>query len=335
MHTISMGAREVEQHSPQLYILRPRAPMSTRPPRSPSVVLLFGWMNAEFRHVYKYAQSYERLLPHAHIIVMLSTFRSCFVSTKAEWTATAAQLDAQLHAIGQTVLDEAPDSVPQALVHCFSNGGMIQSCAMLAHTERRALPTAHEPLGVVMDCVPGYPSTDTLRRAAMVGVSPKGWRGALERKSMELAVWLVQGVRNVAYYLGQRDMDAIAWAKRLVNERALWLWRRDHAAPAKLPPRLYLHSRADEFIEDASVAEHAAAAQEVNREPPPAVWEAEGQSGEPEWPALSEVRTRRVVWDTLPHCQLARYAPALYWDTVSSYLEAIRALPTERVPSRL
>ncbi|GAA6019974.1 hypothetical protein JCM11491_006727 [Sporobolomyces phaffii] len=241
----------------------------------PSLIIAFGWMDAQLKHVEKYLASYHSLFPTSPILLLQSSQKG-FYST-ANMHHTKREFRPAVDIIRQTQLGTRRSGSDSGgiLVHVFSNGGCMslkwlnQELAREDHDETPAdsdvEPAASEktrllasssssssppspPLAgtraIVFDSCPGRSSLLVTMRAFSAPIRSK-W---LKLPAMGLLA-LLHGFISL-YNLVSR--------KRPILDR-LYSYLND---PSTLPtvPRLYLYSKVDELIPYRDVERHAAAA---------------------------------------------------------------------------
>ena len=315
MKTVRLKTGTIQQLSNILYVDRPHVSTAPRVARAPCAVLLCGWMNGELKYLHKYVAPYKRMFPHATILILLSTFKTTFFNPPAASLATAQLIKEELLRVGRDAMEQGDEEPPRMAVHYFSNGGMVTLSTMMEHLHD-ASPHMPTPMATIFDCVPGILSEPIMRDASTMTYKFGSWNYLSTSALVRLYFW-----RTALFGYAYHPMDNVESAKKYQNIPSTWHWATQRPAPHTLPPRLYMHTRADAYISPISVTEHAAEAQRVNHEPRPMLLEAEKLTSPPVWPPLSDVRTRQLVWDTPAHCQMARQFPDLYWSTVKQFLE--------------
>ena len=324
---------KLEQYAPLIYVAHPdyhAAPVITP---APSVILICGWMDAQLRHVYKYVEPYRRLFPHVPVIVMLSTVDSCFRSSTKEWKKNADIVQRILREAGKLAYEKAPNEPQTVFIHGFSNGGLISLDSLMEHMDDPS-PTFPQPVGSVLDSLPGYDSARVTLSAVIAGIHGDDLKARLTRAYTQATMTVLHYVRQVTSFMGGRAPN-INFAKAYINKPQSWAWRKG-TAPLKCPPRLYLHTRADEYISPDAVDEHAVEVQRVNQEEPAMVVEAENlKNSVISWPPLHVIRTRRMVWNTPKHVQIARMHPTLYWSAIETFVRDTMSMIPSPIKSRL
>ncbi|KAJ3513951.1 hypothetical protein NLJ89_g2661 [Agrocybe chaxingu] len=150
----------------------PKAPTSREAAyaRPPSLIILFGWMDAQTSHLIKYVVSLRSLFPTCRIVLVRST--SAFFFT------TQDQMEKLLTPVAEILEHEI--SLPTfsgVLLHVISNGGgfnlvsLNKVLAKLAgkrpHASRASPPFA--PVALILDSTPGK---DELKTAQTDLLSP-------------------------------------------------------------------------------------------------------------------------------------------------------------------
>ncbi|KAF8311802.1 uncharacterized protein EI90DRAFT_184658 [Cantharellus anzutake] len=88
----------------------------------PKVILVFSWLDAELKHIYKYTEGYHALYPGADQIIVRSDQKSFWYPEFLMGRTLKPVVDA-LHARG---IYSLRDSSSRVLVHSMSNGGCFQ-----------------------------------------------------------------------------------------------------------------------------------------------------------------------------------------------------------------
>lgn len=323
----------LEQHSPLIYRALPDQNAKPSTLAAPSAILVCGWMDAQLSHVYKYVEPYRRMFPHVPVIIYISTSYSSFLAGKREWMQSAEIVQGLLREAGDAAAARTPNQSPSVFVHAFSNGGLMSIDALLLHI-KDASATFPQPVGTVFDSLPSSDGVGQFLSAASVGFTTTDFMSRLKYVLYMASAGTIYGWSRISHMLngGSRTIDS---AKKDANTPKCWAWQKG-AMPLKCPPRLYLHSRVDEFIEAESVDKHAQELQQVNGEAPPAVVEGEDlKQSVATWPPLDQVRTRRMVWNTPKHVQIGRKFPQLYWSTIESFVREVMSMVPGPLKSRL
>ena len=324
----------LEQHSPLVFRAPPDYDAQPSILPAPSAILVCSWMDAQLPHVYKYAEPYRRLFPNVPVIIVISTVNSSFFSSVREWKSSTEIVLGLLREAGDAAAVHTPNQSPSVFLHAFSNGGLMSIEALMLHL-KDASPTFPQPVGTVFDSLPSSDSVSKLLSAASVSFTTSDLVSRLKYMYAMASAGTIYSwsqINSIAFG-GSRTIDS---AKQHMNKPVCWAWQRD-AVSLKCPPRLYLHSRADEFIEAEHVRAHALEAQCANNEAPPAVVEGEelGQTTGVTWPPLDQIRTRRMVWNTPKHVQIGRKFPQLYWSTIETFFREVMSMVPGTLKSRL
>ncbi|KAI5479137.1 indole-diterpene biosynthesis protein PaxU [Pseudohyphozyma bogoriensis] len=265
-----------KQISPLVYLSEPASPSAaTTVGDDPSIVVMFGWMEANIKHLQKYISAYQLLVGRlssaevpeptiltlqylqypATTVILIRSFQKTFFKSPA---AQLKQLK-PAHTLLSAKLPPNPRSGKESrvLVHAFSNGG-AQSLQYLnklfageglAEGEAKPLLEGATSGGlparvVVLDSCPGK---ESLSSAVAAFTAPF-------QKS--LLYWPVAAALTVVY----------GWLKlvALITRKPPHLTLIGQYLNTSLPqvPRLYLYSNGDKLINDADVEEHAAEAKQ-------------------------------------------------------------------------
>lgn len=309
----------LQQLGPLLYV---RHPVSQAPPQphTPSAVVVCGWMDAQLKHVDKYAKPYSEMYPHATVLIQLSTAKSAFFTTREGSRPEAETSLEVLRSASDRARNMVPGERPTVLFHSFSNGGFIPLSTLLYFgcKDPMRLP---QPLAHIMECSPGELSGKTLADAMTVGADTDTMYGRTsEWMTRTLGRALMDGISGYSQVRGQEH--PFERVKREFNEPASWAWS---DAPARIPPRLYTMTLADQFIPPDRVYKHAAQANAALT----------GQAGDvpvvdmeglaPEDVRLNHVPVQICRWEHAKHCELARHAGPTYWTAIRQFLTSVVA----------
>ncbi|KAK4047934.1 exocyst subunit [Microbotryomycetes sp. JL201] len=248
----------------------------------PRLIILLGWMDAQLKHISKYADKYSAMYPGASVMVV-QTHQTAFYRSS---NALRRNLEPVVAHIKAEYPDARPDHRSPILVHTFSNGGCFALSAVnellskekakqtIASSETDDLIQGQEngvdsPQGVparafIFDSCPGTSNLTIMIRAFTAPIR---------------SLWLklpASGIVAVAYLIGKLICLQVACA--LFRKRA----RADHQASSSLKrqpdvltrtatylnsalpprPRLYLYSHTDLLIPPQDVERHAAQARQ-------------------------------------------------------------------------
>ncbi|KAG8963106.1 hypothetical protein FRC03_003382 [Tulasnella sp. 419] len=139
----------------------------------PTVILLFGWMDAQLPHIYKYTESYHRVFPGATQIIVRSRPSLFWQSEKSQiaYFQPAMKLLKEHGVIN-------PGNNDRLLVHTFSNGGCIKMITLakaIRHHDPSALKdsSALKARAVILDSCPGDSNLIGGIRAFTAGIRNK------------------------------------------------------------------------------------------------------------------------------------------------------------------
>ncbi|CAE6472630.1 unnamed protein product [Rhizoctonia solani] len=222
--------------------------------KTPPIILIFGWMDAQLPHLYKYTEQYNKIYPGATQI-LVRTHQNYFWKGEAAKRASVLPVIKLLRDAGINEHTEAKNS--GLLVHTFSNGGALGQTS-LARTIAESLPLkattpALPAQAFIYDSLPGILN---LRVTALAFTAPI--RSPALRSLAKLvvgAIYIVGTVwrHTIGLVLGQKE-DTFTQLHRELNE------------PRLLPqhvPRTYIYSDIDELIPSESVEGHAKKAREL------------------------------------------------------------------------
>ncbi|VDB86875.1 unnamed protein product [Peniophora sp. CBMAI 1063] len=146
----------LQKLTPSVYFFRPADDALTHPTDSPSLIMMFSWMDAQLRHEQKFVDALHQLYPTATIVLIKSALSTAF--------ATQANLEHVLEPVVEILLSRHWDGI---LMHMFSNGGGFMFMALHKALAKRHKPdseTAHRGPRVVcvLDSLPGDHGLDSL-----------------------------------------------------------------------------------------------------------------------------------------------------------------------------
>ncbi|GAA6058848.1 hypothetical protein JCM10212_002792 [Sporobolomyces blumeae] len=272
------------------------------PVDEPDLIVCFGWMDAQLKHMEKYIASYQNLFPTSPILLLQSSqsaFYSSSTSAQARQAFTPA-VDLIRKAAANQAAPFAVGRQSKILVHVFSNGGCmtlkwlneelvrarrpddgISSSSATPSTTTASLKP-NSPFGlparaIVFDSCPGKSSLLVTMRAFSAPIRNK-W---IKVPTMGFLA-ILHGVLSL--------WNLIVRKKPLLNRLYDWL-----NSPSALPPvpRLYFYSLIDLLIPYKDVEAHARTARERG----------------------IDVRTEK--FDKTPHVTHARSEPERYWGKVA------------------
>lgn len=298
------GGVPFEQITPSVAVHRPADVRANAP-----IVLVLGWMDSKLQHVSKYAIPYTELYPGS--VVVMNTI------AKWDYLCNFAARDADANKLIDSLPELTNGSRPDLLVHSFSNGGLGSLHTILV--QLRARNGQVSPLAHIMDSSPGR-MTMKATEAFSLGTQGNGFQQ------------YVQGTKDLAYTRALTIMrflkekltgtpETLDYMREFINKPESWM-------AETLPPRLYVYTTADEFIDAADVESHARQALAKHRKQDVPFFEAEKHDSVT-WPPLKEKPVRLYRWDTLPHVSLGRKDPKKYWSNVKSFIDEAYTLNPE------
>jgi Eukaryotic protein of unknown function (DUF829) len=214
-------------------------PTSKTPSSDPDVVLLFGWMDAQPRHIAKYAASYEKLYPSASILAI----------TTSSYDAALALNSANVQRVSPAleVLYALPPNA-KLLLHFFSNGGGFTG-VLLAKSYKKKMGKSLPATAIILDSMPGRVRLQAQVRAFMVAL-PKN---VALRAIATLILYITFPLYKLRYWLtGQ--LDDVEQIRLELNDKSLFDLD---------TPRMYVYSHADDMVEETDVEEHANEAEKL------------------------------------------------------------------------
>ncbi|CCM04076.1 uncharacterized protein FIBRA_06235 [Fibroporia radiculosa] len=227
--------------------------------RHPSVIILFGWMDARVAHLMKYAEHLRAAFGTSTLVVVRSTSRYYFTPQ--------SQLEAALVPVAEAIQKEIADSAQfrGVLVHVLSNGGGFEFMTL-----RKVLAKMRPPLSLPGDaCSSSPPAPAALVLDSVPG--DDGLASALRALAPAHPVLRALAVPVIALIYG-------AWAatNALLGHAPLFAELRaalsgvvllpavpGPAAGGQAAPRLYVYSDADRIVRGADVARHAREAEDA------------------------------------------------------------------------
>ncbi|KAN0114742.1 Eukaryotic protein of unknown function (DUF829) domain containing protein [Hyaloscypha variabilis] len=211
-------------------------PTSRTPSRDPDLVLVLGWMDAQPKHIAKYAAGYEKLYPSASILgITTSAYDAAIATNSANTKRISPALD---------ILYALPPNA-KLLIHLFSNGGGFTGM-LLARCYRKKTGKALPVTATVCDSMPGRTRMIAQTRAFMVAL-PKS---AILRAIVTFVMYITYPLYRLWHIL-TGTLDAVEVIRLALNDKSLF----DLDAP-----RLYVYSEADDMVDPKDVEEHADAA---------------------------------------------------------------------------
>lgn len=298
------GGVPFEQVTPSVAVHRPADVRPNAP-----IILVLGWMDSKLQHVSKYAIPYTELYPGS--VIVMNTI------DKWNFLCNAAVRDMDANKVIDSLPELTNGSRPDLLVHSFSNGGLGSLCAIL--TQLRARNGQFSPLAHIMDSSPGR-MTMKATEAFTYDVQGNGFQECMQRTTDLAFVRALTIARSLKGKLTGTP-ELLDDMREFINKPESWLTE-------TLPPRLYMYTAADEFINPADVESHARQALARHRKQDVPFFEAEKHDSVA-WPPLRENPVRLYRWDTLPHVSFGRKDPKKYWVNVKSFIKEAYTLNPE------
>ncbi|KAG9119171.1 hypothetical protein FRC07_005958 [Ceratobasidium sp. 392] len=257
--------------------------------KSPSVILICGWMDAQLVHLYKYTEKYHQLYPSATQILIRS-------HQKYFWAGDAAKKASVLPAVkllrdaGISPGDPAESS--GLLVHTSSNGGALVLTSIARQLAETTSPTqsALPAQALIFDSLPG---TIDLRVTVLAFTAPI--------RSAPLRA-IASAVFGAVYIVGKiwRETIGAIFGRSPDTFEKLHADLNDTKLLPQRVPRTYIYSDADELIQVQSVEGHASKAKE----------QLEASGVDPDIVRLTKFEGSK-------HVSHARLDPQRYWTAVA------------------
>ncbi|KAG2132951.1 hypothetical protein DEU56DRAFT_421830 [Suillus clintonianus] len=215
---------------------------------SPNVILIFGWMGAQLRHLQNYTHAYTKLYPKASQIVVRCNPDVFWTTTGTRERRLMPVIDAleALHCLPSSSPAQPP---PRILTHVFSNGGSLQMTLlgnMLKRKYGSALIQGFIKSALILDSCPAVGNLRTIKLAFSAV-----FRNPILRFIVLSMIYTMHFVGlGLSLLLGKRIMLMENLRIEMWNPRVL-PWMGLHT------PRLYLFSRKDKLIPWQDVTQHA------------------------------------------------------------------------------
>ncbi|CAE6537685.1 unnamed protein product [Rhizoctonia solani] len=222
--------------------------------KAPPVILLFGWMDAQLQHLYKYTEQYNKIYPGATQI-LVRTHQTHFWKSESANRASVFPVIKLLRDAGISEHTTAEKS--GLLVHTFSNGGALSqntlARAIAGSLPSNATTSALPAQAFIYDSLPGILDLRITTMAFTALIRSPALRSLA--KPVAGLIYILGSVWRHTFGLvfGQKE-DMFAQLHRELNE------------PRLLPqnvPRTYIYSDVDEIIPSSSVEGHAKKAREL------------------------------------------------------------------------
>ncbi|KAG1736528.1 hypothetical protein EDB19DRAFT_1896032 [Suillus lakei] len=220
---------------------------------SPNVILIFGWMGAQLRHLQNYTHAYTKLYPNASQILVRCNPDVFWTTTGTRQRRLMPVIDAleALHCFPSSSSAQPP---PRILTHVFSNGGSMQ-LTLLGHMLQRkygsALIQGLITSALILDSCPAVGNLKTIKLA---------FSAVIRNPILRL---IVLSMMYTMHFIGLALSLLLGKRVMLMENLRIEMWN-----PRVLPwmglhtPRLYLFSRKDKLIPWQDVMQHAETAKE-------------------------------------------------------------------------
>ncbi|KAI8915470.1 hypothetical protein DFJ77DRAFT_462795 [Powellomyces hirtus] len=287
--TSSTGISPLEKVAEDIWLSK--ASKHVLPKISPSIalVIIFGWMGGDVRHLRKYAEFYEE--KNVDVLIVGSRGKHFFQPPKAvyEQLAPVASILAEHGVVeSRTGPSNSAGVVKQraAFVHVFSDGGsrmLKYSTDMLRDVHGQRLRTA----GIVFDSCPGRFTVATAVRAFTASIHSKIARPI----AVGLLFMFFSAARLFHIVTFTPDRHDATRKALLESNRFGVQEQKEHP-----PPRHYHYSESDQLITFDAVEQHARDASILG----------------------ADVTTKK--WNNTPHVRHMQADPDAYWHDVEKVL---------------
>ncbi|KAG1739107.1 uncharacterized protein EDB91DRAFT_1284911 [Suillus paluster] len=220
---------------------------------SPNVILIFGWMGGQLRHLQHYTRAYAKLYPNASQIIVQCNSDLFWTTNRARKRSLKPVIDA-LEALHCLPSSSSPQRSPRILTHAFSNGGCLQM-TLLGHMLQQKYGSTSLPesftSALILDSCPAVGNLESIKRAVCTVVQNPIVRLIVlaivhTKHSVCFGLSLLFDKRMIMLENLQIEM----WNPRILS------WMGLHT------PRLYLFSPKDKLVSWQEVMRHAETAKE-------------------------------------------------------------------------
>ncbi|KAH8919829.1 hypothetical protein BT69DRAFT_1266247 [Atractiella rhizophila] len=233
------------------------------PSDEPSIILIFGWMDAPRRALLSYVSLHRSLFPRSPILLFTTSASFFFLSQ--------AKKRSQLLPLLPFFFDSVDPS--RTYLHLFSNGGCAKYALfsnLLRDHKSQGFPvegrSKFEPVATIFDSCPG--SSGTLRSFVHAFSAPFSKSLLLLKigvKSLLVFVYiLLHTLRLLLRLVGRRSQTPVDILRAALNKRG------------RLMRRLYIYSDKDALVPAGEVERHAKDATDVDEERRVKLWRLEG-----------------------------------------------------------
>ncbi|KZV72630.1 hypothetical protein PENSPDRAFT_628472 [Peniophora sp. CONT] len=229
--------------------------------REPSLILIFGWMQANLPHLEKYSSEYARRYPRAMQLIV-RCHPSFFVKSKTAQHAALSPAVQFLLREGFVGSKDAETSyTPQQpdraiLTHVFSNGGAYVLTVLSTLLTQYRAPQTSGPISsaLVLDSTPGKANLSRTMTAFTAQM-----RSPLLRYPANVVLCLGY-ILLLAYHRISRSESLVDHFRRTLLSTQFLPWGSKHT------PRLYIYSHDDALVGFDDVEEHIAEARRAGYE---------------------------------------------------------------------
>ncbi|KDE08962.1 hypothetical protein MVLG_00686 [Microbotryum lychnidis-dioicae p1A1 Lamole] len=302
-----MASKQLTRLTNSIYFAEPVRPATRKSSyEAPHIVLMFGWMDAQMKHLSKYVEGYHRVYPSSTILLVRSSQTSFYSRAETQRRALSPAVEflrARLGDSGSAVPAAGPSS--GLLVHTFSNGGclnlkMINEMMLRSSLSRISQDDPHGRAEYSENSeVNGIPA-----RAIIFDSCPGngGLKTMVSAFTAPLNNWLFKAPAMVlvALVFGMiRIFNALRFKPSILEQVGTYV-----ATQIPLVPRLYLYSATDMLIPAQDVEANA------------------------QWARQQGAKVTMLRFEGTEHVSHARRGPEKYWGAVKKLWEGTGLVET-------
>ncbi|KAG2064923.1 hypothetical protein BDR04DRAFT_1109353 [Suillus decipiens] len=213
----------------------------------PNVILIFGWMGAQLKHLQNYTHVYTKLYPNASQIVVRCDPEVFWTTTGTRQKRLMPVIDA-LEALHCFSFSSSAQLPPRILTHVFSNGGSMQM-TLLGHMLQKKYGSKLIERSItstlILDSCPGIGDLQSIKHAFSAAI-----------RNPILKIVVLTTIYFIALILGKRMTTVIENLRVEMWNPSVLPWMDLHTS------RLYLFSRKDKLVPWQDVTQHVETAKE-------------------------------------------------------------------------
>ncbi|KAI1780253.1 hypothetical protein F4818DRAFT_395109 [Hypoxylon cercidicola] len=287
----------VKKLSPFVYFYEPEPTLTQQQVSSagtPRLILIASWMDARDLHISKYMMQYQTIYPTSIILLVRFVFKESLFESVAN--ATVEPAFAYLRSKIESGVLSASPTVPEILVHTFSNGGST-TMRTLYQLFRSQTGRAFPVHAAIYDSCPGLYSFSSFYSVFMLSF-PKVLRLMVAPFVVAFIVSLWVWHNPLSIISGE---DILSKNARILNDPDF----------AKQTNRSYVYGNADTMVEWSHVEKHAVDA------------------------AARGFVVRREMFECSAHVSHMRADAGRYWKIVTETWEKAMKIKGGRQPVRI